>query len=284
MGQRAWQWIVRHQDEFFVVADERSQWKRLKFVAELGLIAGSLIDQMPEARALLERAWEGLERGDHIARVLHQRPVVAPAYLPFRMAGCRSPALEQILAEGSWLRDHARMAPFARFAIGVTLQSVGVALPWNEGEVILANRFFESPTRQTPPISAELLAHAIMWRSEMGRNREALDRHTVTLYRRVSVEWHRLLVEIGLLDPLGEMIIADLCAGDEPPPASVDMLCAGQREDGAMPSRRGDPATAFDDLYHTTCVAALAGTLSASARPAQIDSNRKDSPDSASRG
>jgi hypothetical protein len=268
MGRRAWGWVVRHQGDFFAATgDHRSDdGRRLKSLSELALIAGALIDEMREARELLARAWEQIGEGEHIARHLHRRPTVALAYLPFLFAGYRSPALDERLAEVSWLRDHACLAPFARFGIGVILQMIGVTLLWDEVEVVRANRFLDSPTRQLPPFHAELLAHAVMWRSEMGRFRAGLSADAVEQYGRVSSEWHRLLLEAQLLDPLGEMIIADLCVGREPPVPSVALLCRAQHDDGAMPFRPGDAINGFDDVYHTTLVAALAGTLSTSAR------------------
>jgi Domain of unknown function (DUF6895) len=264
MGRRAFEWIARHEDDFFAVGEgEPAERKRLKYAGELGLIAGTLMDDMPEGRALLARAWEELDRGERVARLLSRWPIAATTYLPFLLAGRRSPQLDESLRDGAWVSDHTRFPPFARFAIGITLGIVGVTPPWDEAETVLANRFFARPTRETPPIRAELLAHAVMWRSGMGRNPAGLGRAATARYREVSPDWHRVLVEVGLLDPLGEIVVADLCSRGEPPPASLAMICAAQRDDGAVPPRLGHPATAFEDLYHTTCVAALAGRLSA---------------------
>jgi hypothetical protein len=260
MGRCAWAWILRHQDEFFVRGG--NELKRTKLIAELALTASALTDEMPEARAVVARAWDELGEGEHIVRLIKTLPTIASAYWPFCFAGLRSSALEASLADAAWLRDHARLAPFARFAIGVVLGSVGVAAPWSEREVVLANRFFDQPTSQTHPLRAEFLAHAIMWRSEMGRNHAPVA-SAMKPYCQVSPTWHQLLAGAGLLDPLGEMIIADSCIGTAPPSSSLEMLRANQRDDGSVPSLVGGPADRFEDLYHTTCVTALAGTLAA---------------------
>ncbi|HEY1552692.1 MAG TPA: hypothetical protein VGG28_32910 [Kofleriaceae bacterium] len=264
LGRRACEWIARHEADFFLVGHgESAEQNHAKYLAELALIAGTLIDEMPGARGLLARAWDGLGRGEHIARLLPTWPIAATSYVPFRLAGVRSLELERQLGERDWLAPHARFPPFAKFALGIALEGLGVPTPWDEAEVVLANRFFDRPVSGTPPIRAVFLAHAIMWRSEMGRDRAGLGAQAIELYRAVAPEWHRLLVESGHLDPLGEMIIADVCAGTEPPHASLAALAAAQRDDGAVPPRRDDTTSLFDDLYHTTCVAALAGTLAA---------------------
>ena len=266
-GRRAWDWMVRHERDFYAPGTgQGADQKRAKYAAELALIAGTLVDDLPEAPALLAGAWEALERGELIVRLLATWPIAATSYLPFRLAGFRSAALDARLADGAW-RGDARWAPFVRFALGITLESIGVAWPWDQGQVVLANRFFDRPTPETPPIRAEFLAHAIMWRSNMGRHRAGLGDPATALYREVSPLWHCLLARSGLLDPLGEMIIADLCAGVEPPPASLAGLAAGQRDDGTVVPHRDHPATAFDEVYHSTCVAALAGTLATRPRP-----------------
>jgi len=113
----------------------------------------------------------------------------------------------------------------------------------------------------------------------MGRHRAGLGDRAAALYREVSPGWHGLLVRSGLLDPLGEMIVADICAGAEPPTASLAVLAAGQRDDGAVPPHRDHPATAFDEVYHSTCVAALAGTLAARPRPPSRPVQPAEDPD-----
>lgn len=271
IGQRACDWIMLHEPEFFVVGDTAAAaQKRAKYLAELALVAGTLTEEMPHSRALLARAWDALDRGDQIARLLSTWPIAATSYLPFRIAGCRSPELEQRLAEAAWLRDHAGWPAFVRFAIGVTLQSIGLALPWDEGEVILANRFFDRPTAETSPARAVFLAHAIMWATDMGRNPARAGVRATELYREVSPGWHRVLGDAGLLDPLGEIVIADACSGSKPCAESLALIGAAQRVDGGVPPRRGDPTTQFDDLYHPTCIAALAGMLAARSNPRNI--------------
>jgi hypothetical protein len=263
MGRRAFEWIVRHADRFFAIDDgERVELKRLKYASELALIAGTLIEEMPEGRELVARAWQQVDGGERISRALDKWPVAATTYLPFRLAGWRSLELENSLGERAWLSRHETLPPFARFAIGIVLEMVAVAPPWNEVETVLANQFFARPTQKTPAVRAEILAHAVMWRSAMGRNRAGLGHKATMLYREVSADWHRVLLEGGLWEPLGEIIIADVCSGGIPPPNSLEKLCAAQHDDGAMPPRLGYAATTFEDLYHTTCVAALAGTLS----------------------
>ncbi len=139
-------------------------------------------------------------------------------------------------------------------------------------EVVAANRFFDRPTAATPAIRAAFLAHAVMWRTEMGRNPGGVGPRATEMYRAIARDWHPLLVDGGLLDPLGEMAVADLCTGGVPAAASLAIICAAQRDDGAVPTHPGSTATTFDDLYHSTCVAALAGTLAARARvPRQVD-------------
>jgi hypothetical protein len=269
VGRRAWAWMVEHENDFFVpAADASAERKRTKFIAELALIAAALVDDMPEARPLLTRAWAELSEGEQVARSIKKTPTFVTAYWPFRLAGFRSAALEASLAETAWLGDPARLGPFARFAIGVVLGSIGLTPPWNERDVVLANRFFDPPTSRTHPLRAEFLAHAIMWRSEMGRNGAGVA-SAAAAYREVSPIWHRLLAASGWLDPLGEMIIADLLMGAEPPSSSIEMLAAAQREDGSIPLRVGGSTQRFEDVYHTTCVAALAGNLARRRLPKQ---------------
>lgn len=262
MGRRAYEWIAVHEPEFFVAgASLANAQQRTKCLAELALVVGTLTEALPQGRAILARAWAGLDDGAQLARLLPTWPVAATSYLPFRIAGCRSAELERRLAEGDWLRGHAAWPAFARFAIGVTLQSVGLALPWDEGEVILANRFFDPPAAETSPMRAVFLAHAMMWATDMGRASARAGAQATALYRAVAPAWHRALRQAGLLDPLGEIVIADACSGGASCEESLAMIGAAQRPDGGVPPRRGDASTLFDDLYHPTCVAALAGML-----------------------
>jgi hypothetical protein len=266
MGKRALAWIVANESEFFPAAtDELSTRRRLKYLGELALIAGTLRDDHPDAAGLLGRAWTGVESGELISRALSTWPIAATSYLPFLLAGCRSPSLEAQLADTTWLAGHATLPPFVRFAIGVVLEHLHIDRPWSDRDVVLANRFFDPPARGIPAIRAVLLAHAIMWRTRMGRSPRDLDAGAFQLYRELSPPWHRALQETGLLDPLGEMIATDCCVAITPPAKSLQLLCEAQRDDGAMPPRLGDPIATFDELYHPTCVAALAGTMASRA-------------------
>jgi hypothetical protein len=112
---------------------------------------------------------------------------------------------------------------------------------------------------------AALLSHVVMWRTEMGRKRAGLSPAATVRYRAVARDWHARLADAAQLDPLGEMVIADACTGGAPSSASLALLCASQRSDGAVPPHPDAAAVTFDDLYHSTCVAALAGSLAARA-------------------
>jgi hypothetical protein len=265
LGSRAFGWIVAHEAEFFTPGDpgDPLDRRRLKYLSEVALIAGTLQDDFAEAPGLLARAWAGLDGGERIARALAPWPIAATIYAPFLLAGCRSPALEARLAAPSWLPPAAQLPPFVRFAIGFVLETLAIPRPWDDGEAVVANNFFAPPEPGTPAVRAVLLAHAIMWRTAMGRTPAGLDPAARARYQDVSPRWHRELRATQLLDPLGEVIIADRCAAIAPAAASLELLCRAQRADGAMPPRPDDPIATFEELYHPTCVAALAGTMAA---------------------
>jgi hypothetical protein len=262
MGRRAYDWLVRHADELFALRDGRHpELERVIRCAELALIVGSFAEATQDGEALVGRAWDALGRGEDIARLLPTAPAAANAYLPFRLAGFCAPELERRLGERSWLRGHARLTPFTRFAIGVTLEQIGVAPPWDMAAELGRLDLFERPTPATQTIKSEYLAHAVMWRSEMGRNRAGIPPRVVAMYRAVSAEWQPLLAKAGWLEPLAELAIADLCTGATPPATSLDLLCAHQREDGSVPVHINAAGTSFDDVYHSTGAAALCGML-----------------------
>jgi hypothetical protein len=264
MGRRAFAWIVRHAEKFVqshASDGDRAEPLRVKRCAELALVGDTLRESTAEGASLLAMAWEAVGRGEGIARLVAVSPLVAASYLPFRMAGLRSTELERRLMESDWLGGPVSLPPFGRMAVGVTLESIGVAPPWDMARVVGAIPFFDRPTAQTPAIRAAFLAHAVMWRSDMGRNRAGVGVKATALYRQVSPEWQALLVDAGLLDPLAEMAIADVCVGDVPPDATLAALCQAQRDDGAMPGHRIAQGESFDYLYHPTVVAALAGAI-----------------------
>ena len=258
MGQRAWDWIVRHAEDFFA---PRAALRRVKIVADLALIAGTLPAEITGSRALLMRAWDEVGRGEAIEDVLAVEPFAAATYLPFQMAGVRSPTLEKRLADSSWTRAHATWQPFGRLAIATILDRIGIATPWNVAPDVSAGRFFDRPTSKTSAIRAAFLAHIVMWATAMGRDREEMKPAVVERYRTAARLWHPLLRNEGLLDPLGEIVIADLCVGTEPDRASLDLMCLAQRSDGSMPPYPHIASGDFEVLYHPTCVAALAGAL-----------------------
>jgi hypothetical protein len=258
MGRRAWDWIVRHADDFFT---PRPVHRRMKIVADLAWIAGTLPIETTGARALLMRAWEEVGRGEAIARALAVEPFAATTYLPFELAGLRSTNLETCLADASWTRAHVEWQPFGRLAIAAVLDRIGIAVSWDTVTDVTAGRFFDRPTSRTSAIRAAFLAHVVMWATAMGRDRGQMKPTVVKRYRTAAHAWHPLLRSSGLLDPLGEIVIADLCLGTEPDPASLELLCDAQCADGSMPPYPHVVSTDFEDLYHPTCVAALAGVL-----------------------
>jgi hypothetical protein len=261
-GSKAFDWLVQNAGTFW----SSSKWpapRGIKQIAEVALAAGVWADTSAEGRALFNRAWDELEEGRRIASLLPTQPLVSVSYMPFVMAGVRSAELDARLAEPQWRNAYDQWHLFAQLAVGATLETIGITPPWSQQAKVVALRLFDPPAAgpTSRPIQAEYLAHAVMWRTKMGRRPAALGPATTTRFRAAARAWTAVLVRHELLDPVAEIAAACCCVGDPPPEAAMRLLRAAQRSDGGLPMHpsRGDGG--FDDVYHPTIVAAILGKL-----------------------
>lgn len=263
VAERACSWLAYHLDAFRAApCDERSAMLRVKRLAELATLGGALTHR-PGAFDFARLAWREIGEGRDIAALLPRYPAIAAAYLPFLDADLRSASLECAMTERAWISGHERWPLFVRFAVGVTLESFGVAVPWKQSVVLAAQDLFTPPDDSATPLKAVKLAHVVMWATNMGKRSSGLDAHRTARFHAIAPSWIRALTLCGALDPLAELCAAIAYSGGSVDARALALLARWQRPDGAVPPVAGVGGLGFDELYHPTIAAALA----TSARP-----------------
>jgi hypothetical protein len=259
VGRRAFGWVIDHLDWFRArVPGERGPVLRAKRLAELATLGGALADSTPGAAELIGFAWRELDDGEGLAALLDTTPAIASAYLPFLRTDLRSARLEARLTQPAWQAGHRRWPLFVRYAVGHVLEALGLRPPWDQGTVLVARDLFLPPTEATPTLDAALLAHVVMWRTDMGRDTGGLGVKTTAAFQRLVPTWIDLLTAKGELDPLGEILIANTYAGGPARAAAATALATAQRRDGSVPPVAVAMPLQPDALYHSTIVAAIA--------------------------
>jgi hypothetical protein len=135
------------------------------------------------------------------------------------------------------------------------LETLGISPTWNTREALAA--MLGAERVQNFALHVAIFAHVVMWRTHMGARPDALSSHERAAIARSGFLYAAELVAGGAFDPLCELIVANACAGGKPMHYAFAVIGFAQRADGAVPPFQGADDT-FNDLYHSTLVAALA--------------------------
>src|SRR6185503_15340832 len=120
-------------------------------------------------RPWLELCWRELDHGAQIMDLLANAPATACVYVPFRRAGLRSRQLELHLADPAWRVGWEKWQAFTQYAVGVALEAIGVPPPWSQPWLLHSMNLLALPGETDGALRAELMAHVILWGTEMGR-------------------------------------------------------------------------------------------------------------------
>jgi hypothetical protein len=251
LAARALAWIDAHRADFRLTSPTIEGVKRL---GELAIMA-SVVD--PGGGERLAWAWEQLGAGDAIAALVPAQVAIGCVYVPFRRAGLRSRAVELALADPRSRRGVAGSHWFVRFGVGMALEAIGVPPPW---PMVCPGAFSVSEH----PLAAELAAHVVMWRTDMGREPLAIAGEDRARLAAAIPAWSTRLAAAGEWDALAEVAIAAACARLPIPDLVGRALAGAQRDDGSLPLLR-DARPGFATSYHATLVAVIAGRLAADA-------------------
>jgi hypothetical protein len=267
LGERARAWVICHRDDFRLGGVGVERLMSVKRLAELGLVAST--DRSTTGTQLCDFAWDELGKGAEITRALDEAPALAVTYLPFRLGGRRSLALEKRLAEPSWREGFRSWSPFVRQAVGATLKASDIAVSWDMRPGL---ETFSTHLAPDFAVRAAMAAHIVLWRTSFGRRPAALAAYE----RRAMDAWVPIasaaLGDQALLDPLAEVLAAHAATGGAFVESAWQPLFGGQRRDGAVPDHTGGER--FDSLYHPTLAAWLAATTTCASAQRAIASTQ----------
>jgi hypothetical protein len=232
---------------------------RIKRMGEVGYLADLMLQRDHEpalARALLDRAWSLLARGELVERVVREAGQVelAAVYVPFARRGVCHEGLEHALRArvASGLGGVSLLAVAAVVELGLAPPAMleltprpwlaALARPWT---------ITEAAAYETVHVIQSLLVIALL--------PEALRRYATDWLP----VWTRHFAHAGQLDVAAELMLACGALGIEVAPRDWQELAAGQQLDGTIAPRRGLTGT-FASNAHTTIVAVMAALANGS--------------------
>lgn len=287
VAMRAWNWLEVSQERFAlpdVTSDRLDPTEHLKPLGELAL-AGSIAirEGATGSRAahlapvLVEFAWRRLRAGDLLYELQCEDPidtVPMELYASFARAGYRHQRLDSLLVHLTGLRAARvpEVVPDRMLAL-VNAERL-LSLP-PRGELSeLTTRTWLGGTPEpwaTDLLTLYAMTHTVFHLTDWGARPHGLPAHLQAYLHAWLPAWLEVYLEAGHWDVVAEMLIVDLCLAEPGYPAPAwDALARAQQPDGLLPAVPGrvpqDTAKAFRNHYHSTVVAALAGTLAISRR------------------
>lgn len=293
IGERAWRWLEVHYRQFELPSDvpvgELDAVRHLKPIAELALV-GSIATREGSlgrhaagvAETLMEFGWAQLRGGDLLVDLLRERPFdtfALESYVSFVRAGRRHGELEALLAHLTTLRS-ARVPehpPNRTLAVLNAQRLVGLDAAWDPSVVLARTWLGATPE----PWAADLatlyaMTHTVFHLTDFGARPRGLPSELQDYLGAWLPVWLDVYLEAGHWDIVAELLVVDLCLSEPTyPPGAWPRVAAAQLPDGMLPAEAWrdtrNPATRARNHYHSTVLAALAGTV-AVAR--QLDSRR----------
>jgi hypothetical protein len=294
LAERAWLWLDAAQDEFTlppeVAADQLDHTRHLKPISELAL-AGSITAREATtgrhaarvAPALVKYGWRQFGAGELLYELQRENPLETfplESYAIFVRGGYRHRRLEALLRHLAGLRATRVPELVPNRILGVVNAQRLVGVPTLGNTENLAARTWLGATPE--PWASDLMTlysmtHTVFHVTDWGAHPAALPSNLQDYLHAWLPAWLEVYLEAGHWDVVAEMLMVDLCLTEPAYPAPAwERLADAQQPDGMLPAQPGrnanNPATVVRNHYHSTVVAAMAGTL-AVAR--QLDPHRR---------
>lgn len=288
VADRAWRWLDANHTEFAlppdVAAPELDVVRHLKPLTELAL-AGSIAVRegttgrhaTTAAHTLVEFAWAQLHDGNLLCDIQRERPLdTTPLemYAPFVRAGRRNAELDAQLNHLAGLRatrvpEHV---PNRMLAMINSERLVGLATTWDVPALTGRTWLGATPEPWTADLSTlYAMTHTVYHLADWGARPSGLPTRIQDYLRAWLPAWLEVYLEAGHWDLVSELLMVDLCLVEPAYPAQAwERLAAVQLPDGMLPAEAWrdarNPATLVRNHYHSTLVAAMAGTLGVARR------------------
>ena len=285
---RALRWVGTRVDQFgFPSAHSGSVLPLVKPIGELAILCDLLLRFPKESsfhglgRAWLERAWEKLEAGAFLTKLVSQRPdhvYRVSTYLPFQRRGLRSKPFEDVVRRALASPGIVALEYFGwpGLELACSLAELGIKAParWTIGHAFRETWLYQRP----PPasitdFSAYSLTHTVFYLTRFGETPEHLPaKHRQYLARWVPV-WGEYYYRRQHWDLMSEMVMVLRCLGEKDDRDWAGRLWAAQSESGLIPGPTGDgrhldprctdpERIHFLENYHPTLVGLMAALLS----------------------
>jgi hypothetical protein len=288
LGERAWRWLEANHPEFAlptdVAAAELDVARHLKPLSELALTGSIAMREGTTGRhaagvahALVEFGWTQLRDGDVLWQIQRERPldtIPLECYAPFVRAGHRHTELDTLLAHLAELHATRGLehAPNRVLAVANSERLLGLDTTWDLPT--LTERTWLGATPE--PWAADLatlyaMTHTVYHLTDWGARPCGLSARIQDYLRAWLPAWLEVYLEAGHWDVVVELLLVDLCLTEPGYPAQTwKRLVDAQQPDGMLPAEAWrdvrNPSTLARNHYHSTVVAALAGTLAVARR------------------
>lgn len=294
LSQRAWPWLATARDQLTLPTGippcELDQGRHLKPVIELAL-AGSIAiregasgsQSAQIASSLVEFAWKQLDSGQLLYQLQREHPLDTlplEAYAVFVQAGYRHPRLEALLTHLAGLRATRKPELLPNRVLGVVNaeQVIGLASRWSTDDLVAATWL----SSDAEPWTADLetlycVTHTVFHLTDWAARPAGLPAALQDYLHAWLPAWLEVYLEAGHWDIVGEMLMVDLCLTEPDFPVTAwERLADAQQPDGMVPAEPGrdtrTAATVVRNHYHSTVIAAIAGTLAIARR---LDPHRR---------
>jgi hypothetical protein len=288
LADGAWRWLAAHHTELALPAGVAPAaldlGRHLKPLAELAL-AGSIAlrggatgrHAATVAAELIEFGWVQLGEGDVLCDIARERPLdTTPleCYFAFVRAGRRNAELDDLLAHLATLRatrvpEHV---PNRVLAVLNAERVIGLDTSWDVSALAARTWLASRPEPWTADLGTLYsVTHTVYHLTDWGARPSGLSAQVQDYLRAWLPAWLEVYLEAGHWDLVGELLMVDLCLSE--PAYSGEAwarLGAAQYPDGMLPAEAWrdtrNPNTLVRNHYHSTVVAALAGTLAIARR------------------
>lgn len=288
VAERAWRWLETSHTEFALPADvppdELDVVRHLKPLTELAL-AGSIAVREGStgrhaatvAHTLVEFGWAELRSGDVLHEVQRERPLdTTPLemYAPFVRAGYRHAGLDALLAHLAGLRATRvpELTPDRTLAVVNAERLVGLGATWDVPALTARTWLGATPEPWTADLSLlYAMTHTVYHLADWGARPSGVPSRIQDYLHAWLPAWLEVYLEAGHWDLVAELLMVDLCLTEPAYPAHAwERLAGAQQPDGMLPAEAWrdvrNPATRVRNHYHSTVVAAIAGTLAVARR------------------
>jgi hypothetical protein len=288
LAERAWRWLEANHSQLAlpsgVPPEELDVVRHLKPVAELALAGsigvreGATGQRGPTvAHGLVEFGWTQLGHGDVLYEIQRERPldtIPLETYTPFVRAGRHHAKLDELLAHLASLRASRvpELAPDRVLAVVNAERLLGLATTWDLTALTARTWLGGMPEPWTADLATlYALTHTVFHLTDLGARPSGLPDRIQHYLGAWLPAWLEVYLEAGHWDLVGELLMVDLCLAEPAHPAQAwERLAAVQTPDGMLPAEAWrdarNPATLARNHYHSTVVAAIAGTLGVARR------------------